>query len=658
MKRLSRRAVMISVAVVSAIAVIAAAFVFVPELFSGIRAHILRDGISVTVTSPQYRTQFVLTVCDRRLTYRVERDGKTFLCDSPMGVAVGEDAYGILDSVDQIGEIRAGIATETREILGRTAIADAPCVQASVAVENESPFELDIWVFDNGVAFRYRLPDNGHRGLKHEDTGFVVPRGTAVWAGEAHKYYESTNIYYDPAKEASILLGTPATLKIGDDGYAAILEGDLKEYPGMKLDWLSPNTYGTSLGDGTFTVSGEVTTPWRIIAVADDLNELVNNTIVYQVCEPADNELFGDGWVTPGRATWSWIRDRSTDAVTPAISEDYTDYAARLGFEYNIIDEGWIDWNGSSRRLDELAEQGEAYGVGQILWTGVNAGASFGDRIRSAEDARAFLDFLEEHHMAGGKIDFFPEESNVAMGVDIYREILAYAAEKELVINFHGCNKPTGYDVTYPNELNREVILGLESTTPQNRRVQAQMFVTQPFVRGLAGHADYTPAVDTAFHMAQLVLTDAPLQAIGSDPEAILASPAREMIKSVPTVWERTVVLPQSRIGQAAVIARQSSSGSWYVGGINNMADGDAIELDLSAFLGEGTYRCELWTDQGNQPVCDVSTVTAADTLTVPFAALSGFLVRFDRVTLSQYGGEIVGPRPPAFSRAVLGRSR
>jgi len=619
-------------------------WVVVPTIQSGIRSHVLRDDTGVTITSPSDSVQWILTVKDGRLTYRVERGGTVFMKDSPLGLTVGSDVYGTIDNAGDIGRVTGCLATEERPVLGRTAKADAPCVQAAIDIHGETPFTLDTWVFDNGVAFRYRLPDNGHRGLKSEETGFVIPSDTAVWAGEGHKYYESANIYWDPTKATSAPIGTPATLKIGDDHYAAILEGDLKDYPGMKLSWQSPSTYGTTLGGGTHTLSGAVTTPWRIIAVADSLDELVNNTILYQVCDPADETPFGDDWVTPGRATWSWISKRTVDAVTPAVLEEYTADAARLGFEYNIIDEGWVNWSGSNRRLDQLVKQGERYGVGQILWTGVNAGASFMGGIDSVDDAKAFIDFLDEHDLAGGKIDFFPEESKVDMGVNAYREILAYAAEKKLVINFHGCNKPSGYDVTFPNELNREAILGLESTAPTNRRVQAQMFVTQPFVRNLAGHADYTPAVDSAFHMAQLVLTDAPMQAIGSAPKDILRSPALEMIKSVPTVWDRTVVLPQSRIGHCAVIARQAASGSWYIGGINHTSDEQTLELDLSAFLEEGTYRCELWTDQGTTPVSEISTVRAGDSLTVPFTTMSGFLIRLDRVTLSQYGGEIKNP--------------
>ncbi|MBR5134917.1 MAG: glycoside hydrolase family 97 C-terminal domain-containing protein [Clostridia bacterium] len=167
------------------------------------------------------------------------------------------------------------------------------------------------------------------------------------------------------------------------------------------------------------------------------------------------------------------------------------------------------------------------------------------------------------------------------------------------------------------------------------------MFVTQPFVRNLAGHADYTPACESAFYMAQLVLTDAPMQAIGSDPAVLLKSETLEMFKSVPTVWQETVVLPQSAIGQAAIYARKGADASWYVGGINFSAAETETTIRLADFLGDGTYRLELWTDGKNGMECTTKTVTNTDTVTVPFAKKSGFILRLDRVTLSQYGGEI-----------------
>ena len=509
--------------------------------------HILIRDDALTVTSPNHTAHFTLTVKDGRLHYAVSRRDIVYIDESPLGLTVNDVSYGAVSSLDQLGDPKAELRNDTRTLNGKVAVADDPCMAATIPADG---FTLEVRVFDNGAAFRYYLPDERHRTLTSEETEFVLPADSKVYAGEAHKYYESINEYHDPSRRSTARLGTPATIKLKDGGYAAILEGDLVDYPGITLRWKKPYRYGATFENAYYNFETAITTPWRIISIADNLNELVNNTIVYQVNDDAVDDF---SWVKPGRATWSWITGRTTDRVTPAMMEDYTQYAAQLGFEYNIIDEGWVNWDNNSQSLSKLAAQGNDYAVGQILWTGVTAGASFGGGINSAEDAYRFLDLLDELGMAGGKIDFFTTEGYVRTGVNLYRDILAYAADKELVINFHGCNKPTGLDVTYPNELNREAILGLESTQIQKRVTQAQMFTTQPFVRNLAGHADFTPAVDDAFHLAQLVLTDAPMQAIGSHPKDILASPALEMIKSVPTVWQETVVLPPSDITKSAV---------------------------------------------------------------------------------------------------------
>ncbi len=643
MKNRKTRILILSLCAAVIVAVVTAILLTV-EVPYDITPHIDRSDEAITVTSPSGNTALTLTVADGRLTYAVTRDGKTFLKPSALGFTVGDTAYGTLSSLGTIGEITGDRLQETRPVNGRKAVADDACIQVFLPLDEA--FTVEARVFDNGVAFRYRLSgdESKARQLQSEETSFCLPSGSKVWAGEAHIYYESINKYWAPDRYTTQLLGTPATVILEDGSYTAILEGNLRHYPGIKLRWDAKYRYGAEFDSGTaYKLKGDILSPWRIISVADDLNELVNNTILYQVCDEADSALFEGDWVIPGRATWSWITGRTTDAVTPDTIEAYTDYAAKLGFEYNIIDEGWLSWINYRSKLEKLADRGAAYDVRQILWSGVTAGESYGGGFDNADEAKAYLDFLKSVGMSGAKIDFFTTENNIENGVDIYEEILRYAAEQQLVINFHGCNKPTGLDATYPNELNREAILGLESTQVTNRKVQAQMFVTQPFVRNLAGHADFTPAVEDAFHMAQLVLTDAPMQAIGSDPRLILRSEALEMIKSVPTVWNRTVVLPQSAIGRSAVIAREGKNGSWYVGGINNIDDAEQLTLDLSRFLGDGTYRYELWTDGNKGLEKQTGTVTKEDTLIVPFAALEGFIVRFDQFTLSQYGGEIDG---------------
>ena len=52
-----------------------------------------------------------------------------------------------------------------------------------------------------------------------------------------------------------------------------------------------------------------------------------------------------------------------------------------------------------------------------------------------------------------------------------------------------GANKPTGESRTWPNELIREAVRGMEASRLQTRAVHNAIL---PFTRFLAGHADYT----------------------------------------------------------------------------------------------------------------------------------------------------------------------
>lgn len=62
--------------------------------------------------------------------------------------------------------------------------------------------------------------------------------------------------------------------------------------------------------------------------------------------------------------------------------------------------------------------------------------------------------------VVGLKIDFFDSEAQHI--TRYYEETLRDAAEFGLMINFHGSNKPTGLSRTYPNEVSREGVMGLE----------------------------------------------------------------------------------------------------------------------------------------------------------------------------------------------------
>ena len=87
------------------------------------------------------------------------------------------------------------------------------------------------------------------------------------------------------------------------------------------------------------------------------------------------------------------------------------------------------------------------------------------------------------------KIDFFDHEHKEV--IDQYEMILKLAAEYHLIVDFHGANKPTGLERTYPNELGVEAVYGME------KEPTARQDVTIPFTRMLAGHSTTRPPIST-----------------------------------------------------------------------------------------------------------------------------------------------------------------
>jgi hypothetical protein len=60
----------------------------------------------------------------------------------------------------------------------------------------------------------------------------------------------------------------------------------------------------------------------------------------------------------------------------------------------------------------------------------------------------------------------------------------------------------------------------------------------------------------------------------GAHPQHILENPAAELIKTIPSVWDETIVLPVSEIGELAAFARRKND-VWFVGIMNALTGKD-----------------------------------------------------------------------------------
>jgi alpha-glucosidase len=254
------------------------------------------------------------------------------------------------------------------------------------------------------------------------------------------------------------------------------------------------------------------------------------------------------------------------------------------------------------------------------------------NQLRTPEAREEFFSMLQKLGVAGAKLDFLDHEAKEV--IDLYEALLRTAAEHRILLVFHGSNKPTGRERTWPNELVRESVRGMESSGMLER---ARHQTILPFTRYLAGPADYTTMLFTerrrdssvAHQIASLVTFASPLLTIAANPESILASPAVDVIKSVPSTWDETRVLAGSEIGELVIFARRKGT-TWFLS-IMNGPEARQIRVPLS-FLSAGRYQSTLVRDD----VPDGSTVrvesrvhTNSETIDLDLRAGGGFLGRF-----------------------------
>lgn len=552
-----------------------------------------------------------------RLSYAVQFQGKPVLGASPLGVTINGDDLG--------QEAASSGAAGTREIderyptRGVHSVAVNRCRVLTVPLQggrSRRAWELEVRVFDDAVAYQYRVPAGGEEmHIDGESSAWNVPAGSTVWSQDVkNRSYES---FFHPDEVGQMAVRTqvlaPATLQLPDGlGYGMITEANLVDYSDMDLEKTGPTTFQALFYDRPrgWTRRGDLTTPWRVLVLTRDLNALVNTDVIKNLCPPPPAELANAAWIRPGRSIWHWLTGRG-----PKLAEQpgWIDGAAALGFEYYLIDEGWRNWDGGGDKawdaLGEVVRYAKSKGVG--IWAWELARAVTDAKARDAYFARA-----KALGVVGLKLDF-PHAPDPEW-VQWYDDVLSDAARHELMIDFHGAVKPTGRDRTWPHELTREAVAGREQG-----RNPAVHDTALPFSRYVQGHADYTPTLlqagrldgaSFAHELAMAVLDPSEFLCLGDNPKSYLNSRAVDMIKALPSVWDETVVLPGSEIGKTAAFARRRGD-EWFIAVLNGPEHDGTVPL---TFLGPGTYKLvELADDPGRNDAFARSerTATSGDTL-------------------------------------------
>ena len=575
------------------------------------------EAAPITILSPDSALEFTAAVVKGQLSYSVLFKGQPVIETSPLGLIL--DKINLGDGVS-IARPEWYEANTTLPCRGKHSTAIDHYRAARIPVEHKQDnvrFTLDVRVYNDGIAFRYLVPGNGARVLNGEATAFLLPSGSTVWYhGVAAMHYEEKHKKADVSSiQAGEWAGPPMTLKLpGDHGYASITESGIikskgENFPGMALEADGQRGFRARLGhdhppnypfilrygeeyqkrlEVPPALHGNIEAPWRVILVGADLNTLFNSDVIFDVAPEPDVKLFPNGfneeWMKPGRAVWGYL---TKEPRTLEGMKNLSRLAGELGFEYHVVEGHWARWTEQEQK--EFVDYSNKQHVKLIFW-------KHSKDLRDPDKRHAFFKQLHDLGVAGAKIDFFDHEAKDI--IDLYAACLREAAEYKLIIDFHGANKPTGEDRTWPNEMAREGVFGMEFRGPW-----AQHNSTLPFTRLLAGHMDYTVVTfgdrksetSETHQLASALVLQAPLLVFSEHPQNLLDHPAAEFIKQIPAVWDETVVLPPSEIGEVAAFARRSGD-KWFVS-VMNGETARSISFDLS-FLGEGEYKAMMFQDK------------------------------------------------------------
>lgn len=495
---------------------------------------------------------------------------------------------------------------------------------------------LEARAYDDAIAFRYIVPEQSgiqEFRLTREKTEFKISKDAITYAQVLPSFkhsYESeyiklpiSSFSHQGSVVNDVLIGLPLLMEVPGVAWMAINEADLQGYSSMYLTTLTRAWAGHWLevvlaprfDDTTVCVTGSLplVSAWRIIQVSNEPGKLIESNILTSLNRK--NVIENTSWIKPGKAAWNWWSGNiGPDGQRVGGTEGmkyYVDFAAKSGFEYLLIDAGWAargDITNFGRvNIPEVVEYANSKNVKIWIWI------HYRDAVRQMDEA---FPIFEKWGVAGLKIDFIKKDDQIRDdqdGIDFYYRTAEKAARHHLMLDFHGCTKPTGLSRTYPNILGYEGVVGME-VSKGSLRDNPDCHLMLPFTRMLQGYMDYTPGGfdnvtkeefvprrsnpmvmgTRAHHLAMYVVYESPIQMVSDHPGAYEGQPSFQFIKDVPASWDETKVL-NGIPGEYITIARRKGE-EWFLGSMTNW-NPRQLEIPLD-FLGTGAYIAEIYRDE------------------------------------------------------------
>ncbi|MBP5380148.1 MAG: glycoside hydrolase family 97 catalytic domain-containing protein [Bacteroidaceae bacterium] len=470
----------------------------------------------------------------------------------------------------------------------------------------KTPFSIEVRAYDNGVVFRYILPDDAktHR-FADELTSYEMPQSAHRWLMPFNTSYEADFPYQAEAGKTGVW-GFPALFETNGT-FVLLTEANIgRSYCSTHLDnTANPNHYkvsypfsyeGYNRGETNPSWTGSWTSPWRVLMIGS-LKTIVESTLIEDVSDPC--KLSNTDFVKPGRAAWVyWAYNHGTRDYQ--ICCKYVDLAETMGWEYVLFDWEWESMENGGN-LEDAVRYAYSKGVKPMIWYHSN-----NPKMQNHEERVEEFKWLSKIGVVGIKVDFF--ESDKQHTMQYFADILEDAAQFGILVNFHGCTVPRGWSRTYPHLISQEAVFGAEqynnggTMTTEGARINCLLTYT----RNVIGPMDYTPVAFThsqhphttsfAHELALSVAFESGIQHWADRPEGFLNLPdyARQFMREVPVAWDETRFL-MGYPGKSFVVARRKGA-RWYVGGLQGEDKTGQFNVPLD-FLGEGQYEASLIGD-------------------------------------------------------------
>jgi Glycoside hydrolase 97. len=540
-----------------------------------------QKSIAITLKSPGGKIEVKVNIFNKQLNLAVVQNGTKVLSDCSLGLVM--DNVSIGRDVSITGKVIEKTIHEEYSQLGNHSTAVNHCQEMMLPLKSRNiSYQLFVRAYNDGVAVKFVIPDAKNKVISSDGTTFPIQASAqcfwAPYADSNEEIHAVSSFSGIPENQAIV---APFTVKTGNS-YMAFSEAGCVDFPDMswiKQDGAIKANFTTNI-QGWKNQQDSVVSPWRCVVLVDNLNDLVNSDLISNLCKAPESHA-DFSWVKPGRVLWQWW---SVGAPKFEDQKLWFDAAARLTWEYYLIDDGWRDWRQPGKDqwqcLKEVIAYGDSVGVKSIVWVDSK-------EMRDKESLRAYLTKVKQVGAKGIKIDFIPPATPEIM--QWYEMAREETYKLQLMCDFHGCIKPTGLHRTWPHEMTREGVRGNEyQMTRYNRLMPLDQDEIIPFTRFIAGPADFTPVIfdakelrgyTWAHELAQAVIYNSPLTHFADNFRYYLDNQAEDVLRDIPVVWDETYVLPCSEIGKVVAFAKRKGN-EWWIG-VMNGKDATRLSFDL-----------------------------------------------------------------------------